>query len=265
MNLTEFLKSNYYQAKIYSSANNLEEAAKHSEVYLSNYEKSESKLNREITEVNFNLSEAGLRSEMLKIQKGYRVKSIFNRLTISFFLIVVVLLVVSMINNTKKKRVAERKVSELIEKYKSNEVNDLSAISENDDPKTIVLKNSIVTISIEKEKEILEKLKILEKKLYYLKPDFTQQYAARKIKTNTSYLSIIVNKHYNKTFSGYLNELRINYVIKEMISNSVYRKYSTQAIAESAGFKNAVSFTKSFNKRTGVTPVQFIKGFEKNE
>ena len=45
-----------------------------------------------------------------------------------------------------------------------------------------------------------------------------------------------------------------------MITNPTYRKYSTQAIAESVGFKNAISFTKSFNKRTGVTPVQFIKG-----
>jgi AraC-like DNA-binding protein len=264
-NPAEFLKSNYYQAKIYNSVDNLEEAAKHSEIYLSNYEKREFKINKEITEVNFKLSEQDLKSEMYKIQNGYRYKSIFNRLTISFFLILVFLLLLLVINNVKKKRIAEQKVAELIEKYKSNEFNDLPAISENNNSKGIALKNSVVTISSEKEKEILEKLKILEKKFYYLKPDFTQQYAARKIKTNTSYLSIIVNNHYDKTFSEYLNELRINYVIKEMISNSTYRKYSTQAIAESVGFKNAVSFTKSFNKRTGVTPVQFIKGLEKTD
>jgi len=44
-----------------------------------------------------------------------------------------------------------------------------------------------------------------------------------------------------------------------MIETSIYRKYSTQAIAESVGFKNAVSFTKSFSKRTGVSPTQFAK------
>lgn len=264
-NPAEFLKSNYYQAKIYSSVNNLEEAAKHSELYLSNYEKREFKLNKEITEVNFKLSEGDMKSEMYKIQNGYRYKSIFNRLTISFFLILVFFLLLLVINNIKKKRIAEQKVAELIERYKSDEFNDLSVISENNNSKGIALKNSVVTISSEKEKEILDKLKILENKFYYLKPDFTQQYAARKIKTNTSYLSIIVNNHYDKTFSEYLNELRINYVIKEMISNSTYRKYSTQAIAESVGFKNAVSFTKSFNKRTGVTPVQFIKGLEKTD
>lgn len=73
-------------------------------------------------------------------------------------------------------------------------------------------------------------------------------------------MSYVVNKNFKKSFSEYSNELKINYVINEMINNPTYRKYSTQAIAESVGFKNAISFTKSFNKRTGVTPVQFIKG-----
>jgi AraC-like DNA-binding protein len=42
-----------------------------------------------------------------------------------------------------------------------------------------------------------------------------------------------------------------------MITNDSYRKYSTQATAESVGFKNAGSFAKSFRKRTGVSPAQF--------
>ena len=100
---------------------------------------------------------------------------------------------------------------------------------------------------------------MLEDKLEYLKEDYTQQYVAKKIKTNTTYLSYIINKNFEKSFSEYANELKINYVINEMIANPLYRKYSTQAIAESVGYKNASSFTKSFSKRTGVTPVQFAK------
>lgn len=68
----------------------------------------------------------------------------------------------------------------------------------------------------------------------------------------------MVNKNYEKSFSEYSNELKINYAIQELIDNPVYRKYSTQAIAESVGFKNVVSFTKSFKKRAGVSPAQFI-------
>ena len=77
------------------------------------------------------------------------------------------------------------------------------------------------------------------------------------LKTNTTYLSYVVNKRFGKSFGEYSNELKINYVINEMITNHMYRKYSTQAIAESVGFKNAVSFAKSFRKRTGVSPAQF--------
>ena len=107
--------------------------------------------------------------------------------------------------------------------------------------------------------EILHKLSKLIQKNEYLKEGFTLPYVASKIKTNTTYLSYVVNKEFQKSFSDYVNELKINHAINEMLHNPIYRKYSTQAIAESVGFKNAVSFSKSFHKRTGVTPVQFIK------
>ena len=121
--------------------------------------------------------------------------------------------------------------------------------------------NSIVALNIDeqKEKEILEGLKKIEQKLLFLNQDFTQQFVAKKLKTNTTYLSFIVNKNFKKSFSEYINELKINYVINEMITNYQYRKYSTQAIAESAVYKNATSFTKSFSKKTGLSPVQFAK------
>ena len=123
----------------------------------------------------------------------------------------------------------------------------------------IVKSSQSINIDDVKEEEIVKKLLLLEKKLFYLNPDFNQQTVAKKIKTNTTYLSYIVNKRFGKTFSEYSNELKINYIIKEIINNPTYRKYSTQALAESVGFKNAISFSKSFNKRTGVTPAQFIK------
>ena len=68
-----------------------------------------------------------------------------------------------------------------------------------------------------------------------------------------------MNKNFGKSFSEYANELKINYVVNEMISNARYRRYSTQAIAESVGYKNATSFTRSFSKKAGLSPVQFAK------
>lgn len=260
MNPIEFLKSNYYQAKIYQTLNNNEEAAIHSKIYLENFEKSEFKLNKEIAEVNFKLSKEQLLTEMKVIQKEFNLKRNLTIMIVFILLLLVAVLVLMVLRNIKKKKVAEQKVADLIEDYKKNKINSDKKGAVKQD----LIKNTTAVISIEKENEILDKLMNLEKKLEYLKPDFTQQSAAKKMKTNTSYLSSVVNNYYNKSFSEYLNELRINYVVEEMISNATYRKYSTQAIAESVGFKNAVSFTKSFNKRTGVTPIQFIKGLEKD-
>lgn len=118
-------------------------------------------------------------------------------------------------------------------------------------------KDSII-LSSESENDIIIGLEKLIKKKLYLNSSFTQQVAAKKIKTNTSYLSYVVNKHYKQSFSSYLNELRINYVIGEIDTNVKFREYTTQAIAESAGFKNADSFTTSFKKKTGLTPFQYI-------
>jgi AraC-like DNA-binding protein len=54
-------------------------------------------------------------------------------------------------------------------------------------------------------------------------------------------------------------------VINEIINNKKYREYTTLAIAESAGFKNADSFTSSFKKKTGITPFNFINEIKKRE
>ena len=122
-------------------------------------------------------------------------------------------------------------------------------------------KNTVV-IDSEKENQIVAKLLTLEKKEVFLNPDFTQQFVAKKIKTNTAYISHVVNKRFGKTFSEYANDLKINYAIHQMETNPVYRKYSTQAIAESVGFKSAISFRKSFTKKTGFSPTQFLKNIE---
>src|SRR5690606_31112233 len=114
-------------------------------------------------------------------------------------------------------------------------------------------------IKDEKVMEILENLEKLEKKEYYLRQDFTLHNAAKKLKTNTAYLSKIVNNELGKNFSTYLNELRINYVILELKNNSRLRAYAVNSIAEEIGYKSADSFTKYFKAATGLTPSVYIK------
>lgn len=259
----EFYLSNYYQAKIYNSLNDPKKALYHSEIYLNSFEENESKLNAETKAVNLSLADAKFKNEMILINKKAKQNEWYNKIIKIVAFIAFVVVLVLFVKNNKEKKEANRKVKLLIEEFKNNsrkeQINSPIAEMEYDEKDLMELNAKSLNINQEKEEEILEKLKVLELKLQYLNPDFNQQTVAKKIKTNTTYLSYVVNKRFGKSFSEYSNELKINYAINEMISNPVYRKYSTQAIAESVGFKNASSFTKSFKKRTGVTPVLFAK------
>jgi len=266
-----FFRSNYIQAKIYSIKNEPELAYKHSKLYLDSYEKYEGNLRDEALEVNYKLGTADLSGEMLSVQEKYKYEVFWNKALKIFYVILVIGIVFFLIKNIRDKNKAQKKMNALIEEFKANlerkelektEIEQVVAKKttiEVPEIEDVALKKENANLSIDeaKENKIVEKLLILEEKLEYLNADFTLSYAAKKIKTNTTYLSYVVNKRFGKSFSEYSNELKINYVINQMITNHLYRKYSTQAIAESVGFKNAVSFAKSFRKRTGVSPAQF--------
>lgn len=256
----EYIMSNYYQAKLYDIKNNPEKAIYHSKIYLTKREEYESKLKQNKLEINSDKESLLLKKDMNEIQIKYKNSLLFKYITYGFILIVFLILIGYLLKIIRDKRRIDYKVEQLIKEYSAQ-----NKIEEINIEKDKSLKNTVsISIDDEKEEEILAKLMALEKKLFYLNTDFNQQTVAKKIKTNTTYLSYVVNKRFGKSFSEYSNELKINYIIKELINNPICRKYSTQALAENVGFKNAISFSKSFNKRTGVSPVQFIKRLDKN-
>jgi AraC-like DNA-binding protein len=259
-----FLKANYYLAKIYNIKKEPELAYKYSKIYLDNYEKSEAKLSNEALEVNYKLGTGDLSDEMLNIQKKFENEVLLNKALKVFYVLLVIGIVFLLIKNIRDKNKAHKKMNALIEEFKANLEKknepqpEVVFVLEPEESESLLKKENVnLSIDEAKENKIVEKLLALENKLEYLNADFTLPYVAKKIKTNTTYLSYVVNKRFGKSFGEYSNELKINYVINEMITNHMYRKYSTQAIAESVGFKNAVSFAKSFRKRTGVSPAQF--------
>ncbi|MEO8534694.1 MAG: helix-turn-helix domain-containing protein [Flavobacterium sp.] len=132
-------------------------------------------------------------------------------------------------------------------------------ITENSDDEIEEPTNSNFIIKDETRTEILEKLIKLEEKKLFLKQDFTLHNVAKRLKTNTAYLSKIVNSELDKNFSSYVNELRINYIIIELKNNSKLRSYSINAIAEEIGYKSPESFTKYFKVATGISPSIYIK------
>ena len=106
---------------------------------------------------------------------------------------------------------------------------------------------------------ILNGLKKLEQLEYFLRLDCSSYNVAKRINTNTSYLSKVINSEYQKNFNTYINDLRINYAIVRIENDKMFRSFSIQSIAEELGYKSADSFTKYFKRRTGLNPSFYIK------
>lgn len=110
---------------------------------------------------------------------------------------------------------------------------------------------------------LLNQLAIFEENDQYLNPKITLNSLAKELKSNTSYLSKVINTVKKCSFSDYLSNLRISYATKNLKTNPNFRKYSIKAIAEESGFKSAETFSKKFFERHGIHPSFYIKKLEK--
>lgn len=109
---------------------------------------------------------------------------------------------------------------------------------------------------------ILEKLEAEEEAGYYLRTDCTVTNLSKKINTNTTYLSKIINSYYQKNFTTYINDLRMDHVLDRLHNDTIFRRYTIQSIANEVGFKSKESFNAVFKKRTGVLPSELLRALE---
>ncbi len=116
-----------------------------------------------------------------------------------------------------------------------------------------------LAINDEGVEQILKDLEKFEAKQYFLHVDCTLGYAAKKLKTNTAYLSHVINAYKGKKFTAYLNELRINTALITLKNNKKIRLYSMKAIANEFGYKRRETFSKVFKNATGMDPTSYIK------
>jgi len=115
--------------------------------------------------------------------------------------------------------------------------------------------------SDDKKEELLTKIEyeLNHNKIY--KKDINLKDLASLLNTNTTYLSDIINSCYNKTFSEYINNFRIQEVIK-MMKKEEYQKYTLSAIGEMAGFSSEKTFSRVFKRVTGLSPSFYRKNIK---
>lgn len=232
-------------------------------------------LNKQFEAEQLNLSNT-LHTELetKKLEKESSILNISNK-QYGFGLVVlgilILLLLVYVIWQEKEKKKLKIKFTTLIEKVKKDKiVLENVRIEENQN-----IENEQVTSIIKEkeetdlktartysltEKKLLKQLELFENQKQFLKPLKLDE-LAQDFGTNRSTLSALLNKE-KGNFNRYLNELRINEVLKNLTENSELRKLSIQEIAENYGFANTKSFTQQFKVQTGLTPSYFIEQLE---
>lgn len=118
------------------------------------------------------------------------------------------------------------------------------------------------TISEDIARNILKELEVFENKDQFLNKGITLGSLAKNIKTNSKYLSEIINTYKGKNFATYLNDLRIDYAISRLANDKKFRSYKIPFIAEELGYNNEQAFTLAFKKRTGTPLSVYLKEIE---
>ncbi|WP_157969886.1 AraC family transcriptional regulator [Chryseobacterium rhizosphaerae] len=238
----DYIFAQDYLSKIYLKEGKADSVEFFNNKFIELYQKNSELEKKNIANIYREINSKNLNEEINKSASILR-----NRL----FLIIILVVLIGCITGylllqIRKKKKIEIRLDEILLQVKNSSLNNHQ-------------NKSSFTISNEKEAEIMEKLLELEDKKIYLKNEFNQAYAAKRLGTNTTYLSQTINKYMKKSFSEYTNELRINYILKELSENRKLRNYTTQALADLVGYKSGISFARTFKEKTGVTPFQYIE------
>lgn len=175
-----------------------------------------------------------------------------------FFIgLVIILFIISFFltyRHLKNKRLYKQKFDELMLKINS----DTKSRS-----KTKSDKSPLIDINPDTVASVLRQLEKFEHNKKFLEKDLTLSKLAVRFNSNPKYLSTIIAYHRDKSFSKYINDLKIDYLLNLMKTDKLYRNYSNAALAEEAGFTSTQRFTNAFLARAEISTTYFIKQIKK--
>ena len=95
----------------------------------------------------------------------------------------------------------------------------------------------------------------------YLIPDLQREDAAKKLNTNTVYLSVAIRECTNQSFGDYINCMRLDHA-RHLLSDPNKKSNLISLIATESGFKSLRTFNRAFKERFGITPGEEKEGGE---
>jgi AraC-like DNA-binding protein len=92
----------------------------------------------------------------------------------------------------------------------------------------------------------------------YLAPELTLGELATQLRTNTSWLSRVINAGCGQNFNDFINEYRVQEA-ERRLRDPQFRHYTLLAVALEAGFNSKSTFNRVFRKLRGVTPSEVAR------
>lgn len=181
------------------------------------------------------------------LEKKDRKFTVFMKIALALFCVFVFLLVLFYYKQQRLKRRFQEFVTQHTQKNTLTTVQPVQATEE-----TIGIPQEIVD-------HLLKQLASFEKETAYIHADITLTDLAKKFKTNSAYLSKVINTFKHKNFAEYLNDLRVDYAIDKIQNDKHFSLYTIKAIAMEVGFNNSQSFARAFKRKTKMQPSDFIK------
>lgn len=166
--------------------------------------------------------------------------------------------------NYRKRKIYHKRYQNLVEQQKKSVVIEKLHITDNENTKETI-DDVLSIIPNEIVQKVNYELDKFVKKEKFKESNLSSSIMANDFGTNTKYLSLIIKSKTGKTFTQFLNDLRIDYALKRIQNDSTFRKFTIQAIANECGFNTAEVFSKNFYKKTGIYPSYFIKKLQENE
>ena len=99
---------------------------------------------------------------------------------------------------------------------------------------------------------------LVEDEKLYEEPELTLSSLAKKMSTNTSVLSRVINQGFNASFNDFINEYRIN-AVKEKLQSGEQKIQTLLGIAYDCGFNSKATFNRAFKKTTGLSPKEWLQ------
>ncbi|MCD4696469.1 MAG: AraC family transcriptional regulator [Bacteroidales bacterium] len=174
-------------------------------------------------------------------------------------IVIVSTLLIFLFFQFRHKEKAYRKLVEKNQKLLKSNGNNLSSYN------TKSVNNNSNTKLPDSEQQIIQsKLRqLFANDKIYLNKNLTEKDVAKKIETNTHYLSQVINNCFNTNFTGFINEHRI---IESccFLCEPDNANFTIEGIAQMSGFKSKSAFNNAFKSITGVTPSYYRKLSAKN-